>query len=298
MTINRLKHSEIDFLKWDNTILNSSMPFVFAQSYYLNSTCPNWQALIIGDYESVFPLTHNTKFGITYLYQPPFTPQLGVYGKINTQIEETFFNYISSHYKFIDIELNASNTFSSKEHSQKTTYLIDFKNGYHLNQNTKRNITKATELDLTFERIIDSDIIELSKSYLNPFLSKTLNLSSITIQKFEVLLKEAIDNHSLFSFKVVDRNNNVKAIAHFISNGIHTVYLKGTNFDKSENTGSMHYLTHSAIQFFETRSLYFDFGGGSKESLATFYKGFGSLPLNYNTLKINNLPRLLKLFKN
>ena len=60
----------------------------------------------------------------------------------------------------------------------------------------------------------------------------------------------------------------------------------------------MHYLTHSAIQFFETRSLYFDFGGGSKESLATFYKGFGSLPLDYNVLKFNKLPWLLKLFKN
>ena len=298
MIINRLKHSEIDFLKWDTTILNSPMPFVFAQSYYLNSTCPNWEALIIGDYESVFPLTQNIKFGISYLSQPSFTPQLGVYGKINSHIEETFFNYITSHYKFIDIELNASNTFSTKEHSKKTTYFIDYKNGYQLNQNTKRNITKAVELNLTFERIIDSDIIELSKSYLNPFLSKTLNLSQATIQKFEILLKEAILNHALYSFKVVDRNNNVKAIAHFISNGKHTVYLKGTNFDKSENTGSMHYLTYSAIQFFETRSRYFDFGGGSKESLATFYKGFGSLPLNYNILKINNLPWLLKLFKN
>ena len=298
MIINRLKHSEIDFLKWDTTILKSTIPFVFAQSYYLNSTCPNWEALLIGDYESVFPLTQNTKFGISYLYQPPFTPQLGVYGKINTQIEETFFNYLSSHYKFIDIELNASNTFISKEHSKKTTYFIDYKNGYQLNQNTKRNITKAVELNLTFERIFDSDIIDLSKSYLNPFLSKTLNLSQATIQKFEILLKEAIHNHTLYSFKVVDRNNNVKAIAHFISNGKHAVYLKGTNFDKSENTGSMHYLTHSAIQFFETRSLYFDFGGGSKESLATFYKGFGSLPLNYNILKINNLHWLIKLYKN
>jgi len=297
MTINRLKHSQIDFLKWDNTILQSSMPFVFAQSYYLNSTCPDWEALIIGDYESVFPLTHNVKLGIAYLYQPPFTPQLGVYGVTNAQIEETFFNYITSHYKFIEIEFNASNTFISKNHSQKTTYIIDYKNGYQINQNTKRNVTKANGLGLTFERINDSDIIELSKTYLNPFLFKTLNLSQATILKFEVLLKNAIDNHSLFSFKVVDNKNKMKAIAHFISNGKHTVYLKGTNFDRSENTGSMHYLTHSAIQFFETRSIFFDFGGGSKESLATFYKGFGASSLHYNVLRINNLPWLLKLFK-
>ena len=297
MIINRLKHSEIDFLKWDNTILNSSMPFVFAQSFYLNSTCPNWEALIIGDYESVFPLSQNLKFGISYLSQPPFTPQLGVYGKINFQIEQTFFNYIISNYKFIDIELNATNTFISKEHSHKMTYLIDYKKGYNLNQNTKRNIAKAIELELKFERIPDADIIEISKTYLNPFLSKTLHLSPTTINKFEILLSQAINNHTLFSFKVVDKNNKVKAISHFISNGKHTVYLKGTNFDKSENTGSMHYLTYSAIQFFENKSLFFDFGGGSKDSLAIFYKGFGSFPLTYNQLKINNLPWLLKRIK-
>ena len=63
--IKHIKHQNIDFEKWDKTILSSVYPLVFAQSFYLNATCPQWDALIIGDYESVFPLTYNTKFGIT-----------------------------------------------------------------------------------------------------------------------------------------------------------------------------------------------------------------------------------------
>ena len=297
MHLKHLKHTEINFEKWDNTILSSSFPFVFAQSYYLNSTSPNWEALIIGDYESVFPLTQNVKFGISYLHQPSFTPQLGVYGIVNSQIEEAIYNYISLKYKLIEIELNASNTFITKHHSHKTTYFIEYEKGFKQNQNTKRNIAKATENGLQFEAIQYSDVLELSKMYLNPFLSKTLNLSPNTIAKFNALLQNAMANQSLFSFKVVDSKNSVKALAHFISNGKHTVYLKGTNFDKSENSGSMHYLTHNAIQFFENKSRFFDFGGGSKESLATFYKGFGALPITYNILKINKLPWLIKLFK-
>ena len=61
-----IKHQDIDFKKWDATILSSAFPFVFAQSFYLNATCPNWDALIIGDYESVFPITQKIKFGFKY----------------------------------------------------------------------------------------------------------------------------------------------------------------------------------------------------------------------------------------
>lgn len=297
MQIKHLLHSQIDFEKWDKTILSSPYPLVFAQSFYLNATCPNWEALIIGDYESIFPLTKSEKLGIAYLHQPAFTPQLGVYGNVNQQIEALLFNYITAKFKLIEIELNASNQFTSQYHIPKTTYIIDFKLPIKQNQNTKRNITKATENGLLFSKVEYNDVIELSKIYLNPFLSKTLHLSANTITKFNSLLQNAMNTNNLYTFKVTDSANNVKALAHFISNGKHTVYLKGTNFDKSENSGSMHLLTARAIQFFEDKSEFFDFGGGSKESLAQFYKGFGASPLNYSTIKMNNLPWLIKLLK-
>lgn len=71
MKLIKLSHKEIDFEKWDKTILSSDLPLVFAQSFYLTATCPNWEALIMGDYESVFPLPVKSKFGFRYLPQPP-----------------------------------------------------------------------------------------------------------------------------------------------------------------------------------------------------------------------------------
>ncbi len=295
--IKHIKHHEIDFEKWDNTILSSVYPLVFSQSFYLNATCPQWEALIIGDYESVFPLTYNTKLGITYLHQPPFTPQLGVYGKITLEIVQLFFDYINEHYKLIEIELNASNQLQTKFHKSKTTFIIDYKTGYKFNQNTKRNISKALEHKLSFVQIPDNEVLSLSEKHLNPFLYKGLHLSKQSIHLFNELLKASIANKNLYSFKVIDEKNNLQAIAHFISNGKHTVYLKGINFDKEVSLGSMHLLNSSAIQFFEHKCYVFDFGGGSKESLANFYKGFGALPLPYSFLKINKLPWLIKLLK-
>ncbi len=295
--IRHIKHSEIDRTKWDKTILSSVYPLVFAQSFYLDATFPGWDALVIGDYESVFPLTQKEKLGILYLHQPSFTPQLGAYGTVNADIEQQFYDYITAHYKLIEIELNASNTLQSKDHVPKQTFVIDYKNGYKLNQNTKRNVAKAIEHQLVFEQIPETEILSLSQQYLNPFLKKQLRLSPMVIDRFESLLKSAMAAGALYTFRVTDPGKKLLAIAHFISNGKHTVYLKGINFDKEVSLGSMHLLNSSAIQFFSDKTQLFDFGGGTKESLANFYKGFGAVALPYQSLKYNRLPWLVNILK-
>lgn len=298
MTIIRIQHQDIDFKKWDQTILTSATPFVFAQSFYLNATCPQWDALIIGDYESVFPLTHKTKFGFTYLPQPPFTSQLGAFGKVNLEIEQLFFKYITQHYKLIDIELNISNKIASEFITPKNTYILNYQSEYKFNQNTKRNINKAIDNGLIVERVEDKDVISLSQKYLNPFLENEVNLTKSTVALLDDLLKNSIESKTLFTFKVLDKNQTIKALGHFICNGKHALYLKGTNFDKADNSGSMHLLMKHAIEFFANKSTFFDFGGGSKQGLANFYMGFGGQVSTYSFLQVNRLPRLIKFIKN
>lgn len=293
-----IKHQDIDFEKWDTTILASQIPFVFAQSFYLNATCPNWDALVIGNYESVFPLTYKTKFGFKYLPQPPFTSQLGVFGNVNLEIEQLFYNYILEHYKLIDLELNVTNKLQSEFISSKNTYTINYKLGYKFNQNTKRNIAKALDNGFFVEQVENNDVLSLSQKYLNPFLETEVELSKSTILLLDNLLVNAINNNSLYTFQVLGKDSSIKALAHFISNGKHTLYLKGTNFDKSDNSGSMHLLMKHVIGFFVDKTELFDFGGGSKQGLANFYMGFGGEVMTYSFLRVNKLPWLIKLFKN
>jgi hypothetical protein len=40
-----------------------------------------------------------------------------------------------------------------------------------------------------------------------------------------------------------------------------------------------------------------DFGGGSKQGLANFYKGLGGELINYSFLQINKLPKFINFFK-
>ena len=298
MKIERIKHNNIDFLKWDKTILSSQIPYVFAQAFYLNATCPNWDALVIGDYESIFPLTYKNKFGINYLPQPPFTSQLGVYGKVNLETEQYFYDYLLKHYKLIDLELNSTNKIQSIYISSKNTYTIDYNLVYNFNQNSKRNITKAIDHRFIVERVNDQDILALSQKFINPFLANEVNLSNETISLLDKLLINAKNEHAIFTFKVIDDENNIKALAHFICNGKHALYLKGTNFDKADNSGSMHLLMKYAIEFFSDKAEIFDFGGGSKQGLANFYMGLGGQAKTYGFLQVNRLPWLIKIFKN
>ena len=296
--IQHIKHSEIDFKKWDNTVLKSFFPFVFAQSFYLNATSLNWDALIINDYESIFPLTRKSKFGINYLPQPPFTSQLGVYGKTNPEIEQLFYNYIINKFKLIDLEWNAGNLISNEFIKPKNTFIIDYIETYQFNQNTRRNIQKAIYLNLKVIEIKKDEVIPLSKKHLYPFLKNDLSLSTNSISLFERLLKNAQKENHLISFQVTDEKGNCKAFAHFIFNDFHAFFLKGTVINKKENSGSMHLLLQHAIQFFSDKVKLFDFGGGSNsESLAGFYKGLGGKKLNYGFLQWNQLPALLKVFK-
>ena len=297
LALQYIKHKDIDFKKWDNTILNSKIPTVFAHSYFLNTMSPNWNALVINDYETVFPLTWKRKFGILYLPQPHFTSQLGAFGLIDDEREQLFHEYILKHFKLIEIELNAANHIQTDYIQNKNTFAIEYAKGFNFNQNTKRNIAKAKENGLKVEEISANEIISLSEKILNPFLLQQINLPKLEVNRFGDLLKNCIREKSLYSLKILNEKKEVKAIGHFVYNNRYALFLKGTNIDKEENSGSMHLLISHAIDFFEDKVERFDFGGGSlTKGLADFYKGLGGEQHDYHFMRVNNLPKVLKVF--
>lgn len=293
-----LQHNEIDFNKWDQAILRSPAPLVFAQAFYLDATSPGWCALIRGNYDYVMPVTANKKFGVNYFLQPPFTPQLGMFGKEPKTAAGDFFTYIKQHYKYVDIELNFTNDLADSRLKLKPTYVIRFDQEYAYNSNTKRNIAKAEKNNLQCNEVAGQEAISISKKLLNPFLKNQLKIKPKQVDQFMQLLYNASSIGYLKTFVVRNEMNVVCAIGHFLSNKKHAVFLKGTSFDKDAGTGSMHFLMHHAIEHYKaTGALFFDFGGGQSPSMAQFYKGFGGSELNYYLFKHNSLPKVIRWVK-
>jgi hypothetical protein len=293
-----LKHWQIDFDKWDKTILSSKTPLVFAESFYLNATSGNWGALVTKNYATVMPITFKKKYTQTYLSQPPFTSQLGIFGENNYDIETQFLSFIISKYNFIEIELNHLNTTESKFKSDKKTFVIADFLLFNYNDNTKRNIKKALANNYVIKHVDEKDVMNLSEKFVNHFLKSELSVKQKHINIFNSLLLSALNEKKLTSFIACDINGNIKAIAHFICNNFHALYLKGCVINKAENNGSMHFLLDYAINYFKDKSCVFDFGGGANSTtLANFYKGFGAQPQNYSQFKVNNLPFIFKFLK-
>ena len=93
--ISYIKRAAIDADKWNASIRSAPNGNIYATAEYLDCMAVNWDALVADDYNIVMPLTWNRKYGFDYLYQPPFTASLGIFGsELNDQKVKSFLDAI------------------------------------------------------------------------------------------------------------------------------------------------------------------------------------------------------------
>ena len=109
--IKLVKHSTIDTEKWDNCVRLDTGRMFYGLSWYLDILVKEWDALVLNDYEAVFPLISNKKLLVNYLFRPYGVQQLGVFSKVghSPELMRDFIAAIPGKYKFVDVFLNVSN---------------------------------------------------------------------------------------------------------------------------------------------------------------------------------------------
>ena len=102
------------------------MPLVISLIIWLQG----WGALIVDDYRMVMPLTWKKKWGIKYLYQPPFIQQLGVFSETQISDDELalFIKAMKRHFRFAEIFLNFQNQTTLALARQN--YVLSLASGY------------------------------------------------------------------------------------------------------------------------------------------------------------------------
>jgi hypothetical protein len=304
LEITYLKHNQIDKAKWDECINHSPNRIVYAQSWYLDVVSKGWEALVAADYETVMPLTHGNKYGITYLFQPFFTQQLGVFSRkeANQNLVDMFLNSIPAKFKFIDIALNKGNNCQLGEFQTKNNVNYELKldksyseiaKGY--SSNTKRNINKAAQNKLSV--ILDVSTAKLIQLFRNNLGKGIKNIKDGHYQ----LLKQIMDRSLLeLNGEIYGVNSNdgkLCAGAFFLKSYDSFIFLFSATNDESKENGAMFLIIDQFIRKHADEKIILDFEGSNIKSLARFYKSFGADEFNYLRIKKNNLPRLLRLFK-
>ncbi len=302
MKISYLPQEKIDKVKWDHRIDTLANGLIYAYSFYLDTMSKNWDALLFDDYSVVMPLTWNKKFGVYYLYQPFFTASLGVFGNdISAETVKAFLNNIPAKFKYWDIYLNKENVFSIGGYQiyERRNYILTLEKDYeHLNADYSkshvRNIKRARDLGNVVQKNIPlAGVIELAKEqskYFSPVTDKDFeNFSSL----FSILAKK---NNAVTYGVWSSQRQLVASCVYFFSHN-RAYYILVGNHPNGRTSGASHLMIDHFIKEHAGENLVLDFEGSDVKNLAWFYSSFGANEEKYAGIKMNQLPPLVKLFK-
>lgn len=299
--ISFLKHSDIDIEKWDNCIKNSPNGNLYANSWYLDLACPGWSAIATGDYSSVMPLPVRKKLSLSYIYQPFFVQQLGVFS-LNTVSEELLINFLKAipkHIKYVDYNLNFRNNELPDCYTfvKNTTYHLPLDSNYKelLNnyaENTRRNLRKAEKANLTIQKDLKpAEIVEFKRQTAKADLDKD------GYKRLQKIISWAVKNNTGKIYGATDSSGNLCAVVFFAFSKNYAYMLVSASDNKGKDNSAMFLLIDNFIRENSGKKIILDFEGSNIPGIARFFAGFGAKPVYYHKFKMNRLPKILKSIK-
>jgi hypothetical protein len=300
--IQYLTYNQIDRAKWDSCVDRAANGLIYAYAIYLDSMADHWEALILNDYEAVMPLTWRKKYGIYYLYQPFLTACLGVFGNnIDAAIVTEFLESVPRKFKYWDIYLNYANRFHLKnfELYDRVNYVLPLNSSYEqlyegYRINLKRNIKKPEKLNCDIRRQIDvEEVIALSMDQTKHFSTATPG----DYGRFRKLYAHLNARQQATTYGIYLPSGQLVASCVLFFSHQRAYYILVGNHPNGKTIGASHSLINEFIKDNAGSNLLLDFEGSDIRSLAFFYSSFGATPEMYVGLKINRLPKLVKLLK-
>lgn len=299
--IKYLTYDKIDKQRWDDCIAKSFNGSVYAWSWYLDIVHPRWDALVENDYERVMPLSGSKKLGISYMFQPFFVQQLGIYSRslLSQNDVENFISSIPNKYKVIRYRLNEYNKvdYNSevvRSHRNVELDLIyDYQRLYNsYNKNTKRNLAKAEAAGLSLSK--DVSPLDVIRLFRNNKGKEVKHWGDKEYERLLDLIETAISRECCFICGAKDVDGALLAGAVFMCSHDRIIFLFSGNDESKKEKHAMTFLIDNVIREFSETRYVFDFEGSDNEGLARFYKGFGGKEVFYPEIKINNFKGIFK----
>ena len=287
-----LRHEQIDYPRWDDCIGKAANSQVYAWSWYLDAVHPGWEALAEieqGNYLSVMPLTSNKKYGIRYLHQPFFAQQLGVFSP-QALLPEKVTSYlcaIPSRFRLVQIRLNEGNPVPEgmKGVEYHRNHLLDLHDDYdtlfyNYHENTKRNLKKSLNHGLRLVKSVSMDrVTALFRANRGASVS---HWGDAEYARLKRLAEVASASSNAFVYGVQHpEKEDVVCGALFMKTKERITFLFSGNDALGRESQAMTFLLDQVIREYAGQTLTLDFEGSDDESLARFYRGFGSVSVLY-----------------
>lgn len=296
INIQYIRHHAIDKVKWDHCIRKAPNGLIYAQSEYLDGMSPGWEALILGDYEYVMPLTYRKKLGIAYLFQSHFLKQLGIYGQ--GQIDDTliheFTQVAKKHFSFGDIHFNYAN--AGPHFLQKCNLILHLDNSFEEIQKTFRKdlITRAIKQHLIYEPGDLEEAINLCRQMAE---QKNINWPLEELSKFRDLCRRLLEKNQCIIRRVI--SPQFKLLSAIIApRDEKRIYgILAANTPESRSVDANAFLYNELIREFSGSGMILDFVGSEIPGVQFFFRKFTHDNQPYNVCNFNDLPDWQKKLK-
>jgi len=280
-------HSEIDRLKWNQMAALAQFPY-FMHTDYLDACWPEWDALILGDYEAALPLKIKKKLVWSIALHPLFIRSIEVLG--DTTKSTVLSDWLQENVDFF--KLCFVKSFSNLENEERLFQILPLDSAYieirkQYSENVKRKLKsfEKSGLQVTEGNNIEG-LIQLFKAE-KADVYEQMNEKALT---HLAQLMEAYLTNGRGKLVEVRSQYQLLAAAFFIVQEKKCLYLKGIVNAEGKKIGGMQALFDMVIQEGANRLEYLDFGGSNDAGLAAFNRKFGSNDFKYVLLKQNKLP--------
>ncbi|MFY7965175.1 MAG: hypothetical protein ACOVO1_09785 [Chitinophagaceae bacterium] len=296
-TLQKLTSDKINAAKWDACVIKHQAP-IYASFNYLNTMADNWMALILNDYEAIFPICYRKKLGITYSYTPAFIQQLGCIGKQvkGDLIEKKVFEILG----YGDLMLNSLNERLLNNITQKTNLIINLNLSYesiysNYKKDLKQNLKKAASEKFLYKK--SDDIDGAINMYQIFYANRMQKIKQQDFDNFKKVCWMFQQKNDCLIRQVWNTNNEILAVALLLKHNGRIYNLANSTSTLGRKSEANHFLLDRVINEFSSQNLFFDFEGSDLPGVKTFYEKFGATNEPYFYWHFNNLPWWIKWAK-
>ncbi|WP_321288113.1 hypothetical protein [uncultured Sunxiuqinia sp.] len=292
-----LNNKNINRKKWEMRIEQSSNSSIYARCWFLDIVCPDWYALVWGEYEYIMPLPVFKKFGVTYLSQPIYSQQIAIYPPPPQNIINEMQEWISHHFKYIHLSLSPESTTKISDFivEERKNFILPLnspiekiENRYH--PETRRNVRKANQAISVVKSIAPSELLNLKKRY--PGVEDENAQAILT----KIILKALWLNKGVI-YGAYTSKNELCGAAFFLFDTKRVYYMNSVSSEIGKKHRAMYAIIHQFYRDNCEQNLLFDFEGSQNPGIAHFFKRFGSEIEIYQHIHKNKLPWPLRLMK-
>lgn len=300
--IHYIKRKDLNVVKYDACIAHALQSRIYAYSWYLDIVADNWDVLVEDDYTAVMPVPFRRKFGVNYVYPPFWLLELGLFSLKDAIDYKAFFKILFGKFKSIELRLNTKNNIKAFESFliEKQMQTLAMQEDYETIFNTyrkdrKKDLRKSKKINLTENWNYDPQkLVQLFRANVG---KRTPNIVDKDYEVLQDLMKICIEKRVGEVLSIYNSESKLVASGFFLKHKKEvTILVSSTDFDNRKN-GENTFLIDRAIYKYQKTFGIFNFGGSSMQQIANYFLSFGAKTSQYQQVKYNNLPYLIRLFK-